>query len=101
MSEVLTVESTKKIKEAALVLRAINHPLRRKIYEYLRKNGGTHVTKIYTEFKIEQSVASQHLAILRTHGFVITEKMARFIYYKANEERLQQVTDLSEQLIGE
>lgn len=101
MSEVLVVENATKIKEAALVLRAINHKLRRGIYEYLRENGAQCVTKIYTEFKLEQSVASQQLAILRTHGFVITEKIERFIYYRANEERLQQVTELSEQLIGE
>jgi DNA-binding transcriptional ArsR family regulator len=101
MSEVLVVENATKIKEAALVLRAINHKLRQDIYDYLRKNGPQCVTKIYTEFKLEQSVASQHLAILRNEGFVITEKIERFIYYKANEERMEQVSELSEQLIWE
>jgi DNA-binding transcriptional ArsR family regulator len=88
------------LKRSAQVYRAINHDLRRKIFEYLVKNGKTTVTEIYRHFKLEQSVASQHLAILRLQNFVVTEREARFIYYKANTERLQQVNDLSQQLLN-
>jgi DNA-binding transcriptional ArsR family regulator len=87
------------IKKASLVFRAINHKLRSEIYDYLKQNGKTNVTKIYQDFQIEQSVASQHLAILRTHGFVKTERKERFILYCVNEERLNQVKEISQQLL--
>jgi DNA-binding transcriptional ArsR family regulator len=94
-------ENATTIKKAALVLRAINHDLRRRIFEYLQENPGTCVTKLYKDFELEQSVASQHLAILRTAGFVIAEREHRHVLYSANEERLNQVAELSEQLNAE
>jgi DNA-binding transcriptional ArsR family regulator len=50
--------------------------------------------------RLEQSVASQHLAILRKAGFVITERDGKFIYYTVNYKRVEQVGDIVEQLVA-
>jgi len=58
------------------------------------------VTDIYIKLRLEQSVASQHLAILRRAGVVITERQGKFIYYSLNNERLEQISKLVEDLAG-
>jgi len=53
------------VKKAAGVLRAINHALRQGILSLLEERGPITVTELYNRLNLEQSVASQHLAILR------------------------------------
>ena len=76
------------IKEASLVFRAINHPLRQEMIRMIDEKGHTTVTEIFVEMRMEQSVASQHLAILRRAGIVAPERDGKFVYYKLNAERL-------------
>jgi DNA-binding transcriptional ArsR family regulator len=56
------------------------------------------VTELYVKLRLEQSVASQHLAILRRSGVVITERHGKFIYYALDKERLNQISRLVEEL---
>jgi DNA-binding transcriptional ArsR family regulator len=78
-------------KKASQVLRAFNHPLRQKILQSIDKSGELVVSEIYGKHKIEQSVASAHLAILRKAGFVNTRREGHFIYYSVNHPRIAQV----------
>ena len=80
------------LKKAALILRAINHKLRQQILRLIHQSGRMTVTEIYVKLRLEQSVASQHLAILRKAGYVQTVRDGKFIYYSVNEERLTQIT---------
>ena len=50
------------LRKAVLVLRAVNHKLRQSIIELLEENNRLTVTEIYVKLRLEQSVASQHLA---------------------------------------
>ena len=68
------------LRNAVLVLRAVNHKLRQKIITLLEDNNEMTVTKIYVKLRLEQSVASQHLAILRRAGIVHTKREGKFIY---------------------
>jgi DNA-binding transcriptional ArsR family regulator len=52
------------------------------------------VTDIYKKLKIEQSVASQQLAILREGRFVNTERDGKIIYSSINYDRFAQVDRL-------
>lgn len=79
------------LKKAALVLRAVNHKLRQQIMKLIYQNGKMTVTEIYIKLRLEQSVASQHLAILRKAGFVNTTRDGKFIYYSINTERLGEI----------
>ncbi|MDX2133513.1 MAG: metalloregulator ArsR/SmtB family transcription factor [Saprospiraceae bacterium] len=86
------------LKKAVLVLRAINHKLRQRIIELLDENNSMTVTDIYIKMRLEQSVASQHLAILRRAGIVMTTRNGKFIYYSLNKDRLAQISELVEEL---
>jgi DNA-binding transcriptional ArsR family regulator len=87
------------VKKAALVLRALNHKLRQQILKLLEDNQKMTVTDIYVQLRLEQSVASQHLAILRRAGIVKTERDGKYIYYRIHDERLQQINQLVEDLL--
>ena len=86
------------VRKAALVLRALNHKLRRQIIELIEKNEQMTVTKIYTGLRIEQSVGSAHLAILRRAGVLSTERNGKFIYYRVDTERINHISRLVEEL---
>lgn len=89
-----------KLKKAALVLRAINHKLRQQILKLISENDRMTVTEIYVKLRLEQSVASQHLAILRKAGFVNTFRDGKFIYYSLSTDRLAEVHEFSHQLLN-
>ncbi len=86
------------LRKAVLVLRAINHKLRQRIIDLLEEHGSMTVTDIYIKLRLEQSVASQHLAILRRAGVVITERQGKFINYSLDKDRLAQISRLVEEL---
>jgi DNA-binding transcriptional ArsR family regulator len=88
------------LKKAALILRAVNHKLRQQILKLLHQHGKMTVTEIYVKLRLEQSVASQHLAILRKAGFVDTLRDGKFIYYSVNYERLTETHEFAKQLLG-
>ena len=88
------------LKKAAMVLRAINHKLRQQILKLIDENGKMTVTEIYVKLRLEQSVASQHLAILRKAGFVKTERDGKFIYYSVNADRLEELNRFVKDLVG-
>lgn len=79
------------LQKAALFFRAVNHTLRNRILHLLHKNQSLTVTSIYQSLGIEQSVASQHLAILRKANFVLTKRDGRCIYYSINYKRLDEL----------
>ena len=87
------------LKKAALILRAINHKLRQQILKLIHQKDKITVTEIYVKLRLEQSVASQHLAILRKAGFVTTVRDGKFIYYSVNNQRLQEVNRFAHDLL--
>src|ERR1051325_4325110 len=87
------------LKKAALILRAVNHKLRQQILKLIHQNERMTVTEIYVKLRLEQSVASQHLAILRKAGFVSTYRDGKFIYYSVNHDRLNQVHNFVHDLL--
>lgn len=71
-----------------MVTRAIDHKLRFDILNALLSKGKMTVTELYVLMRIEQSVMSQHLAIMRRQGLVETAREGKFIYYSPNHEAL-------------
>ncbi|MEO0338649.1 MAG: ArsR family transcriptional regulator, partial [Bacteroidota bacterium] len=67
------------LRKAVLVLRAVNHKLRQRIIDLLEEGESMTVTDIYIKLRLEQSVASQHLAILRRAGVVGTTRNGKYI----------------------
>ena len=49
------------------------------------------VTQIFVDLRIEQSVASQHLAILRKVDLVLTHRQGKYVHYALDRDRLATV----------
>ena len=88
------------LKKAALVLRALNHKLRQQLLKLIEEEKKITVTEIYVRLRLEQSVASQHLAILRKAGIVNTERDGKFIFYTVNYKRLDEISHFVKGLVG-
>ena len=88
------------MKKAMLILRALNHKLRQQIVKLLDERRKMTVTEIYIELRLEQSVTSQHLAILRRAGLVNATREGKFIYYSINYKRVKEVNDFVEKFVG-
>ncbi|MFT4537049.1 MAG: DNA-binding transcriptional ArsR family regulator [Saprospiraceae bacterium] len=79
-----------KLNTAAEIMRALAHPLRMNILEFIDKNKVINVNKIYNTLSLEQSITSQHLKILRQAGLVLTTREGKFIYYSLNYKAIEQ-----------
>ena len=88
------------VKKAALILRALNHKLRQQLVKLIEEKKKITVTEIYVQLRLEQSVASQHLAILRKAGIVTTERDGKFIYYLINHKRIDEISRIVNELVA-
>lgn len=79
-----------KLSRASEVLRALAHPVRLKIIAFIDKNNEINVNKIYGALKLEQSITSQHLRILRSANIVQTHRNGKYIIYSVNYEKVKQ-----------
>ena len=80
--------NNEKLQASSEVLRALSHPLRLQILEFIDQNDTINVNKIYNTLNLEQSITSQHLRILRLAGLVDTERDGKFIHYRINYGRI-------------
>jgi ArsR family transcriptional regulator, virulence genes transcriptional regulator len=79
------------LKKAALTLRAINHKVRQQILNLIFLNKEITVSEIYYQLKLEQSLTSSHLALLRKAGIVNTRREGQSIYYSINHGRIAEI----------
>jgi DNA-binding transcriptional ArsR family regulator len=86
------------LKKADLIIRALNHKLRLQIIKLLHDKEELTVTEIYVKLRLEQSVASQHLALLRRAGIVETRREGKFIFYSISTDRIEEIFKISKSL---
>lgn len=72
-------------------LRAITHPLRLSLIQFIDKERETNVNKIYRSLNLEQSITSQHLKILRDTDLVKTKREGKHVIYSLNYNKLKHV----------
>lgn len=78
-----------KLQESSELLRALTHPLRMQILEFIDSQDHINVNKIYNTLNLEQSITSQHLRILRNAGIVETTRDGKYIFYSINYEKVK------------
>ena len=83
-----------------MVLRALNHKLRQQIIKIIHENKRLSVTQLYIKLRLQQSVASQHLAILRKAGIVSTERDGKCIFYTIKFPRIDSINGFVKNLVG-
>ena len=74
-------------------IKALAHPLRLSIIAFIDKNGEINVNKIYRSLRLEQSITSQHLKILREARLVDMEKSAQQRIYTINTASLHEIEE--------
>lgn len=89
-----------KLHVSCELMRALAHPLRLKILEFIDNNERTNVNKIYHSLKLEQSITSQHLRILRLAGVVDADRDGKFIHYKINYDIVAKAKKAVDRFLG-
>ncbi|MBP7821418.1 MAG: helix-turn-helix transcriptional regulator [Saprospiraceae bacterium] len=89
MSKTNLIFDDEKLQKSSDLMRALAHPLRLKILEFIDKNKEINVNKIYSSLRIEQSITSQHLRILRSSGIVDTVRDGKYIHYKIDYDKIE------------
>lgn len=84
------IDKQEHIEMAARALKAIAHPLRLKILCVLGEQEAC-VQEIVDAVGTSQSNISQHLAILREKGVLLTRKDANRVYYRVGDQRTLQL----------
>ena len=84
------IDNQEHIELAAHALKAIAHPLRLKILCVIGDREAC-VQEIVEAVGTSQSNISQHLAILRDKGVMVTRKDANRVYYRIGNERILQL----------
>lgn len=80
------IDKQEHIEQAARALKAISHPLRLKILCVIGPEEAC-VQEIVDAVGTSQSNISQHLAILREKGVLLTRKDANRVYYRVGDQR--------------
>ena len=101
MGKAKVVLNNEKLRESSELLRALAHPLRIRILEFIDQNGSINVNKIYNTLKLEQSITSQHLRILRSVGLVNTERQGKYIHYSLNYDKISNTLGTIDQFLEE
>src|SRR5207249_4935092 len=79
------------------VFQALAHPTRIAIVELLRDEGEVSVSRIYERLDLEQSNASQHLAVLRSKLIAVGRKDGSQVFYSLRDPLLGKILDLMRQ----
>lgn len=86
----LTLEQ---LDKAAIMLKAIAHPMRIEIVNQLVDGKKLTVTEIHEMLDIEQSTASHHLGILKDKGVLTCIREGKNIYYSLKLDKISMIIE--------
>ena len=89
-----------KLTVSTELMRALAHPLRLKILEFLDQNKNIQVNQIYNTLKIEQSIASQHLRILKNAGVLVADKDGKYMHYTIDYQKVSNAVKAINRFMG-
>lgn len=87
------------VQAATRVLRAVNHKLRRDILSLLDQKKKMTVSDIWIALRIEQSVCSNHLGILRKEKIVVVHQDKKRRYYYLDKSRIAEINHFAKALV--
>jgi DNA-binding transcriptional ArsR family regulator len=85
--------TAEQLEKAAGILKAIAHPVRIAILEYLESGRQATVTEIHGHLRIEQSTTSHHLGILKDKGVLGSKRDGKNTFYFIRNENLTTIID--------
>lgn len=96
--EPMTEASERLMQLQADLLKALAHPTRLKILEYLR-HGERCVCEITEELELEQANVSQHLAVLKRQDLVSSRKDGLRVLYRINYPEIYDLLETSKRIL--
>lgn len=87
------------IEVAVDLLRTLNNTYRQRIIRLLELEDELSVTEIYIKLNLDQSVASQHLSMLRRHQLMRTKRSGKHVIYSLNRARFMYISEMLSQLL--
>ena len=85
--------SSEQLERAANMLKAIAHPKRIAILNYLDDGKQLNVTEIHELLNIEQSTTSHHLGILKDKGVLASRRIGKHSYYYLKHDNLSNIVE--------
>lgn len=91
MNDMILENKNAKLLDGADLLKVISNPIRLEIICYL-ENGEMYVSQLLEKFpKLSQPAISQHLALLKIHRVVATEKHGQHVAYSLKDETVHKL----------
>lgn len=91
------IGKSEEIRQASEAMQAMAHPLRLKIL-CLVGNQELPVLEIVEAVGTTQSNISQHLAVLRDHGILVSRKEANKVFYRIEDPRIIRMIALTREI---
>ena len=85
--------SSDQLERAANMLKAIAHPMRIAIINFLEDGKKLSVTEIHELLNIEQSTTSHHLGILKDKGVLASQRDGKNTFYYLKHDNLSNIVD--------
>ncbi|MFC5317468.1 MULTISPECIES: ArsR/SmtB family transcription factor [Brachybacterium] len=83
----------------ANLFKGLAHPFRIRILELLAGSSEVSVADLQRETQLEASHLSQHLAVLRRHRLVVSERRASHVYYRLADPRTAELLAVARALL--
>jgi ArsR family transcriptional regulator len=81
------------------MFKGLAHPVRIRILEMLSTSPEVSVTELREETELEQAHLSQHLAVLRNHRLVASERRGSHVYYRLADRRVADLLSAARALL--
>ena len=85
----------------ANLFKGLAHPLRIRVLEILAADDEVPVTRMLEQTGLEASHLSQHLAVLRRYGLVVSERRASIVFYRLAYPQVAELLRVARMLLGE
>lgn len=85
--------TAEQLEKAANMLKAIAHPMRIAIINFLEDGRQLSVTEIHEKLGIEQSTTSHHLGILKDKGVLVSKREGKNTYYCLKYDTLSSIVE--------
>lgn len=81
------------------LFKGLSHPFRIRILELLTASEELSVAELQAETGLEASHLSQHLAVLRRHRLVASERRASHVYYRLADPKVAELLAVARALL--
>lgn len=89
------------VVKARMRIRGINNPLRQRILAFIKSNNNRiSVTEVYKKLRLEQSVTSAQLGILRKEKLVTTKREGKKIFYSVDDAAIKHLVKACEEILA-